>query len=76
MFFVDFSICIRDPYLLHCHCFQTCFFVASPTDMILKARGRARVTDTRIADGGYFFSSLYFSQLTATQSNFSIHATR
>lgn len=65
MFFVDFSIYIRDPYLLHRRCFQTCFFVASPTEMIFKARGSARVTDTRIADGEYFFSSLYFSQLTA-----------
>jgi hypothetical protein len=63
MFVVDFFIYIRDPYLLHC--FQTRFFVASPTEMIFKARGCARVTDTRIADGEYFFSSLYFSQLTA-----------
>jgi hypothetical protein len=28
MFFRWLSICIRDPYLLHCHCFQTCFLVA------------------------------------------------
>jgi hypothetical protein len=38
MFFVGFSICIRDLYLLHCYCFQTRFFVASPTEMNFKAR--------------------------------------
>jgi hypothetical protein len=76
MFIVDFSICVRDPYLLHCHCCQTCFFVASPIEMIFKARGCARVTDTQIADGEYSFSSLHFTANCETQSNFSIHATR
>lgn len=41
------------------------FFVASPTEIIFKARGCARVNDTRMAKAEYFFSSLYFSQLTA-----------
>ena len=59
MFFVDDFIYIRDPYLLHCHCFQTRFIVASLTEMIFKARGCARVIDTPIADEEYFFSSLY-----------------
>jgi hypothetical protein len=75
VFSVDFSIYIRDPYLLHCHCFPTCFFVASPTEMIFKARGCACVTNTRIADGEYLFITIFLTATCETQSNFSIHAT-
>jgi hypothetical protein len=75
MFVRWLSICTRNPYNLHCHCFQTCFSVASYTEMILKARGRARVADMQIINRNISLQHYIFHSYLREQSNFSIHAT-